>query len=559
MRKEYLSTAQKLETRSNLTAASQEIAGIREALQRETDAARAPERCRSLIAVLHRIGEITPSALYAGYGEFFAQTAGFAAQCGEAQFYRDNREMLLSTIALCEECVGELCARFDAQMIKCPCCSYESYAEEPASHSCPVCGADERDRRMVTILAQRGIIEAEEGTRVAVSGMSEALRLWLNTYAPQLDLIEESADQSSWDIRIDREAGVAVTRSGDERLAADPVIDRALCENGPLVSVLLPCYNHAPYVAAAIESVIHQSYQNVEFIIADDGSVDGTQEIMRRYEEHYAWSYYSERNTGNLFWRMKEEAHGKYIAIMHSDDVWEPDKLALQVAWLESHSECGCCVTWAGFVDEHDQPLSSRLFIQKNRSRGEWIRYFWQNGNALCNPSCVAKRELFLKWYTPGTRIGYISRQLPDLFKWVDTVQETELHVVTRLLTRMHLHGGKDTNVSAPNSRNDQRARVERSILWPVTLKKMEDPLFAEAFRPVFIRPDAAGEKELKCERFFLLLHHPDPLMQQSALSYFAEIYWEVYEVLASKYRYTLGNYHQDECDLGVVSQLAPL
>ena len=86
-------------------------------------------------------------------------------------------------------------------------------------------------------------------------------------------------------------------------------------------------------------------------------------------------------------------ALGKYIAIHHSDDVWELNKLQVQVDFLDAHQDIGAVFTNAQPIDERGVPLIDKnhfyysIFSQPNRSRHEWLRYFFSSGNALCHPS----------------------------------------------------------------------------------------------------------------------------------------------------------------------------
>jgi glycosyltransferase involved in cell wall biosynthesis len=105
----------------------------------------------------------------------------------------------------------------------------------------------------------------------------------------------------------------------------------------PLVSVVLATYNRWPMVRAAVESVLAQTYKSLELIIVDDGSTDGTlrslsgcdarARIVRQERKGVA----AARNAG------VEIAHGKYIAFLDSDDLWLPNKLAVQTEFMEQH------------------------------------------------------------------------------------------------------------------------------------------------------------------------------------------------------------------------------
>ncbi|MBR5052047.1 MAG: glycosyltransferase family 2 protein [Bacteroidaceae bacterium] len=108
-----------------------------------------------------------------------------------------------------------------------------------------------------------------------------------------------------------------------------------------LVSVIMPSYNGAKYIAASIDSIISQTYKNWELIITDDCSNDGTQDIIKAYEakDNRIRGYYFDKNQGSGATRNKciEEARGRYLAFCDSDDRWLPEKLEKQIAFMQEH------------------------------------------------------------------------------------------------------------------------------------------------------------------------------------------------------------------------------
>lgn len=93
----------------------------------------------------------------------------------------------------------------------------------------------------------------------------------------------------------------------------------------PIVSIVIPCFNHAAYLSEAIKSVLDQTYQNIELIVLDDGSTDGTSEILRTLDGHFFWE--SHKNMGqaltlNKGWRM---AKGSILSYLSADDVLYPE------------------------------------------------------------------------------------------------------------------------------------------------------------------------------------------------------------------------------------------
>lgn len=318
-------------------------------------------------------------------------------------------------------------------------------------------------------------------------------------------------------------------------LAEKVEFDETFLKEGPLVSVLLPCYNHEKYVARAIESVLNQTYKNIEFIVGDDGSTDKTPEIMKKYSKYFDREIYLEENTGGGYMKeIERSATGKYIALMHSDDFWEPEKLALQVAYMEEHEECGACLSWSMYVDDSFEEQRDWIFVKTNRSSEEWMRFFWEQGNALCNPSSLIRRDLNI---VNGMNPYW---QLPDFFKWIEVVQHREIYVIPKVLVKMGWRmGGASQNTSADTLTNQRRAAIELGSGWLNVIRKMDSGFLVRTFHDIMRNPEAETEEEIKCEKFFLLLKHENAFVQNSAWSYLGEIWQETETVFFEKYHYT--------------------
>jgi glycosyltransferase involved in cell wall biosynthesis len=105
----------------------------------------------------------------------------------------------------------------------------------------------------------------------------------------------------------------------------------------PLVSVLMPAYNHAPYVSAAVESVLGQTYGNLELIAIDDASPDATWTVLQSFEDERIRLYRHDANQGAhaTLNEALQLAKGEFIAIINSDDIFHPDRLAFCLKELE--------------------------------------------------------------------------------------------------------------------------------------------------------------------------------------------------------------------------------
>ena len=170
-----------------------------------------------------------------------------------------------------------------------------------------------------------------------------------------------------------------------------------------LVSVIMPTYNASKYLADSIESILAQTYTNLELVITDDGSTDTkTLEILRNYSEKDSRVrvFYLEKNMGAGPARNNsiKEARGRYIAFCDSDDNWMPEKLEKQLAFLE---ECRSRVTYSSYImcDEKDNEIG--LFIPPRK-----ITYYGMlRDDKMGFSTCIYDaKTIGKKYYMPSLR-----------------------------------------------------------------------------------------------------------------------------------------------------------
>ncbi|TVR59325.1 MAG: glycosyltransferase family 2 protein [Candidatus Competibacteraceae bacterium] len=113
----------------------------------------------------------------------------------------------------------------------------------------------------------------------------------------------------------------------------------------PLVSVVIPAYNAAGFIARAVDSVLAQTYQRCEIRVVDDGSTDDTVRILETYGDALQVIRQPNGGLSNARNRGLAAAEGEYVAFLDADDRWLPDKLARQVAILEARPDIGFCST----------------------------------------------------------------------------------------------------------------------------------------------------------------------------------------------------------------------
>ena len=110
----------------------------------------------------------------------------------------------------------------------------------------------------------------------------------------------------------------------------------------PLISIITPSYNQAAYLEATIQSVLQQDYPNIEYLVIDGGSDDGSREIIQGYAEHLAyWVSEPDEGQADAINKGFARAKGKYIAWLNSDDVYRPGAVSRAVEILETDAELG--------------------------------------------------------------------------------------------------------------------------------------------------------------------------------------------------------------------------
>ncbi len=121
-----------------------------------------------------------------------------------------------------------------------------------------------------------------------------------------------------------------------------------LVSSQPLVSVLLPVYNGAAFLEGGIESILSQSYRNIELIIINDGSSDDSARIIRKFKDPRVRVYHQEnQGLAATLNRSIDLAKGEYLARQDQDDLSFPQRLEKQVSYLDAHQNCGMVGGWA--------------------------------------------------------------------------------------------------------------------------------------------------------------------------------------------------------------------
>jgi glycosyltransferase involved in cell wall biosynthesis len=229
----------------------------------------------------------------------------------------------------------------------------------------------------------------------------------------------------------------------------------------PKVSVILTSFNHEKFIREAIDCVLNQTFTDFELIIWDDASSDNSWHLIKQYSDPRIKAFRNEKQERGIWGINKaisEVAMGEYIAIHHSDDVWELDKLEKQVAFLDAKPEIGAVFTNALAIAEDGSPLAdekhfyARIFEQPNRTRHEWLRSFFTRGNALCHPSVLIRKVC----YEDCGLYRYGLALVGDFDMWIRLCLKHEIYVLPERLIRFRV---RDNEANASGNRPETRMR----------------------------------------------------------------------------------------------------
>lgn len=157
----------------------------------------------------------------------------------------------------------------------------------------------------------------------------------------------------------------------------------------PKVSVIIPTYNRTRYICDAIDSVLAQSYQDLEIIVVNDGSTDDTATVLKKYAGRIKLILQENRGVSAARNRGIIEASGEYVAFLDADDLWFSNKLSVQIPLLESNFELGMVFSYLEFIDEQGRRTSR---IKPKQKPGIDFLSMLEFGSAATS-SCVIRKQ----------------------------------------------------------------------------------------------------------------------------------------------------------------------
>jgi glycosyltransferase involved in cell wall biosynthesis len=217
----------------------------------------------------------------------------------------------------------------------------------------------------------------------------------------------------------------------------------------PLVSVAIVTYNQREYLREAVESVLLQDYPNIEIVIADDGSTDGTHELAKEYSNKFPGRFVlvlSDINRGIT--ANSNAAHfacsGKYISCLAGDDLMLPSKIRKQVEILELHGDCNIvCHNLEVFDSLHRK--KPYLFNKKWKHNVNDVILLIKEG--AINGACS---NMIRKSAAPINGFNVELRVASDWLFWVDCLKDGgKIYYIDEVLGKYRMHANNVTNIKS--------------------------------------------------------------------------------------------------------------
>jgi alpha-1,3-rhamnosyltransferase len=200
----------------------------------------------------------------------------------------------------------------------------------------------------------------------------------------------------------------------------------------PLVSVILPSYNHRRFVAESIDSVLRQTYPNIQLIVIDDGSTDGSVELISQLAASHGFHFESQRNRGlvNTLNRAKGLIEGKYVSLSASDDFYHPQKIERLVDYLEAHPEFAMVHSKIIQVDDESREI---VRIDGNCKSGWIFRPLLLGEFHVNGLSALVRADVYSQFH-------YGQFYIDDLFMWLSIAERYPIGFVDEYLAYYRRH-----------------------------------------------------------------------------------------------------------------------
>ena len=204
----------------------------------------------------------------------------------------------------------------------------------------------------------------------------------------------------------------------------------------PRVSLVTPSYNAAPYLRAAIESVLEQDYPNIEYLVMDGGSTDGTVELLREYDDRLSWVSEKDAGQADAIARGFEKTTGSILGWLNADDVLKPGAIRTVVETFLAHPEVALVYGNADFIDAKGRIIGPCTVVEPHRLNR--LLYY---GDYIIQPAAFFSRQAYQS-------VGGLDKSLHwamDWDLWIRLAQKFELLYIGKTMASYRWLGSNKT------------------------------------------------------------------------------------------------------------------
>jgi len=222
-----------------------------------------------------------------------------------------------------------------------------------------------------------------------------------------------------------------------------------------LVSVIIPAYNHEKYIHETIESIINQTYRNIELIILDDGSKDSTwdkiQEIKDKCEKRFARIHFETKEnegTCKTLNKLIYLAKGEFIYLIASDDIAKPDAIELEVKFLSKNKDYALCVGDNEYIDVESKPCdieNCKTFVKYyEKAKGfKFTSKKFGQYNTIYSGNYIPNGYMIRKSILEKTGLFTPEAPLEDFYLMLQISKYAKMKYIDKVLFSYRMH---DTN-----------------------------------------------------------------------------------------------------------------
>lgn len=252
----------------------------------------------------------------------------------------------------------------------------------------------------------------------------------------------------------------------------------------PKITVLMPVYNGEKYLREAIDSILNQTFKDFEFLIINDGSTDNSVKIIGSYKNPRIRLIHNEKNLGLIFSlnRGLNLACGEYIARMDCDDISLPERLLVQVNFMEKNPQVSVCGSWTKIIGRDKE------FINKYPLTDEELRARLLFNTPLAHPTIIIRKEIIKNY---GLKYDENYKHAEDYQLWARIIKYTKISNIPKVLLLYRMHQASvSADYSAAQKENSNKVRLD--LLKQLNLTPTEKELSIHAS---FSPPDWCDKK----------------------------------------------------------------